>query len=348
MVRLSGKLLLRAALLLLLGAVMAGVVGLGALQRSLEAPGQHARTVRVQVRPGEPLRSVLNGIAARGALPDARLVELWLRIHRRSALVKVGTYDIPAQASAIEVLEQLAAGRVVLESLTVVEGSTFGELRRALERHAGIRATLRGRSDAEVMVALDAAGQHPEGRFFPDTYRFAAGATDLEILRLARRRMSEELAAAWAARAADLPLRSDYEALVLASIVEKETGLAGERPLIAGVFTSRLRRGMRLQTDPTVIYGLGAAYDGNIRSRDLVTDTPYNTYTRAGLTPTPIALPGRESLRAATRPQESGALYFVATGAGDGAHVFSATYDQHRAAVALMLKRQRQSAVGPR
>jgi UPF0755 protein len=158
--------------------------------------------------------------------------------------------------------------------------------------------------------------------------------------------MQAELSAAWAARAPELPLRSPYEALILASIVEKETGLAAERARIAGVFVARLRRGMRLQTDPTVIYGLGDGYDGDIRSRDLVTDTPYNTYTRSGLTPTPIALPGRAALRAATRPQETGELFFVATGIGDGSHVFSTTYDQHRAAVARMLARQRGQAGG--
>ncbi|MGE3667176.1 MAG: endolytic transglycosylase MltG, partial [Steroidobacteraceae bacterium] len=195
-----------------------------------------------------------------------------------------------------------------------------------------------------VMRAIGHAGEHPEGRFFPDTYRFADGTTDRELYRLAFDTMTRELAAAWQARHMELPLANADEALVLASIVEKETALASERPLIAGVFVTRLRKGMRLQTDPTVIYGLGSRYDGDIRRRDLLADTPYNTYTRAGLPPTPIALPGREALLAAVQPDESGALYFVATGKGDGSHVFSKTLAEHNAAVARYLARLRARA----
>jgi peptidoglycan lytic transglycosylase G len=191
------------------------------------------------------------------------------------------------------------------------------------------------------MAAIGHAGEHPEGRFYPDTYRFAAGTTDRELLSLAYRKMAEALQAAWESRAAGLPLETPYQALTLASIVEKETGLASERPRIAGVFVTRLRKGMRLQTDPTVIYGMGTAYDGNIRERDLRTDTPYNSYTRAGLPPTPIALPSRGSLEAATRPLETGDIFFVATGEGDGSHVFSATLEAHNAAVARYLARLR-------
>ena len=191
------------------------------------------------------------------------------------------------------------------------------------------------------MSAIGHAGEHPEGRFYPDTYRFAAGTTDRELFALAYRKMAETLEAAWATRAAALPLSSAYEALTLASIVEKETGLASERPRIAGVFITRLRKNMRLQTDPTVIYGLGQTYDGNIRERDLRTDTPYNTYTRAGLPPTPIALPSREAIEAVTRPLETGDIFFVATGIGDGSHVFSATLEEHNAAVQRYLARLR-------
>jgi UPF0755 protein len=191
------------------------------------------------------------------------------------------------------------------------------------------------------MRAIGHDGMHAEGRFFPDTYRFADGTTDREIYSLAWDTMARELAAAWATRRANLPITSADDALILASIVEKETALASERPLIAGVFTARLRKGMRLQTDPTVIYGLGSRYDGDIRRRDLTADTPYNTYTRSGLPPTPIALPGRESLRAVAQPDESGALYFVATGKGDGSHVFSKTLAEHNAAVARYLARLR-------
>jgi UPF0755 protein len=183
------------------------------------------------------------------------------------------------------------------------------------------------------MAALGHPGEFPEGRFFPDTYRFAAKTTDVEILGLAYNAMQRVLDGAWQQRTSDLPFQTPYEALTLASIVEKETGLPAERPKIAGVFVTRLRKGMRLQTDPTVIYGLGVSYDGDIHTRDLVTDTPYNTYTRAGLPPTPIALPGRESVLAAVRPQESGEIYFVATGSGDGGHHFSKTLEEHNAAV---------------
>jgi UPF0755 protein len=230
---------------------------------------------------------------------------------------------------------------VVLESLTIVEGWTFTDMRRVVDAHPRIKVTLRGREIAEVMSAIGHAGENPEGRFYPDTYRFAAGTTDRELFALSYRKMAETLDAAWVARTAGLPLSSAYEALTLASIVEKETGLASERPHIAGVFITRLRRNMRLQTDPTVIYGIGATYDGNIRERDLRTDTPYNTYTRSGLPPTPIALPSREAIEAVTRPLETGDIFFVATGTGDGSHVFSATLEEHNAAVQRYLSRLR-------
>jgi UPF0755 protein len=324
------------------------LVGAGLLWRALEgageAPGPHAEAVRVHVRPGEGLRTVLANLARRGALGDARLVELWLRLHGRNPRVRAGTYDIPPRASASQILAQLEKGDVVLESLTVVEGATFREFRRALESHRRVKSTLRGRSDSEVMAELGHGGEHPEGRFFPDTYRFADGTTDREILQLAYRQMAAELEAAWAARQQDLPVGTPYEALILASIVEKETALPAERPKVSGVYTTRLRQRMRLQSDPTVIYGIGESYDGDIRTRDLQADTPYNTYTRSGLPPTPIALPGRESLRAVTAPLETGAIFFVATGDPDGSHFFSATYEEHQKAVARMLQRQRAGA----
>jgi UPF0755 protein len=188
------------------------------------------------------------------------------------------------------------------------------------------------------MRQLDRAGTHPEGQFFPDTYRFPKGTSDVEILRIASERMRKELEAAWAGRERELPLATAYEALIMASIVEKETALASERPIIAGVFIERLRKGMRLQTDPTVIYGLGESFDGNIRKADLQHDTPYNTYTRAGLPPTPICLPSAAALDAAVHPKETGAVFFVATGKGDGSHYFSRTLEEHNAALRLYLK----------
>ena len=339
---------MRKLLLVLLGlAVLAGVAGAIYWQRAgtlMRAPGPHAQSVALMVKPGATVRAVLTELETRGALADRRAVELFLRV-RGWPQVKTGHYEIPAQASPQEILRQLSEGRVVLETLTVIEGWTFADMRRAIEAHAQINVTMRGQEIAAIMLAIGHAGEHPEGRFFPDTYRFAGGTTDRDLYALAYRKMADTLEAAWSARAAALPLANAYEALTLASIVEKETGLASERPRIAGVFTTRLRRNMRLQTDPTVIYGLGASYDGNIRERDLRTDTPYNTYTRAGLPPTPIALPSKEAIEAVTRPLETGDIFFVATGIGDGSHVFSATLEAHNAAVARYLARLRGARV---
>jgi UPF0755 protein len=336
--------------LIAIALAIAVAVGLGGsrwLDRQFRTPGVEATAVRIEVPPGATVRGVFHHLAALRLLAHPKLTEFYLRLHGRQFRLKAGEYEIPPHASAATIVALLAEGRVVLEQLTVVEGSTFADFRRALESDPHVRATLRGRSDAEVMAAIGHAGEAPEGRFFPDTYRFASGTTETELLRMAYDKMSEVLAAAWAERLADLPLRTPYEALVLASIVEKETGLATERPLIAGVFIERLRKGMRLQSDPTVIYGMGAQYAGDIRSRDLVTDTLYNTYTRAGLPPTPIALPGRDSLLATVRPLETGALYFVATGDGDGGHHFSATLAEHDAAVRHYLARLREQGLLP-
>ena len=332
-------------LLLVLGAlVVVAAVALAIYwQRSsalMSAAGPHAAPVQITVPEGATVRAVLAELDTRGAIADRRAVELQLRL-RGAPQIKTGRYEIPAHASPEAILQQLAEGRVVLEALTIVEGWTFADMRRVVEAHPSIRQTLRGKDTAALMDAIGHAGVHPEGRFFPDTYRFAAGTTDRELFALAYRKMSEALDSAWSRRVSGLPLADSYEALTLASIVEKETGLASERPRIAGVFVTRLRRHMRLQTDPTVIYGIGASYDGNIRERDLRTDTPYNTYTRGGLPPTPIALPSREALEAVVNPLETGDIFFVATGAGDGSHVFSATLEEHNAAVARYLARLR-------
>src|SRR5688572_3861798 len=335
---------MRKLLLILLGlVVIAGAAAAIYWQRAnavMGAPGPHQQPVALLVKPGATVRAALAELETRGALADRRAVELVMRV-RGWPQIKTGHYEIPAQASPREILRQLEEGRVVLETLTVIEGWTFADMRRALEAHPGVKATLKGRDVAALMESIGHAGEHPEGRFYPDTYRFAAGTTDRELLSLAYRKMAEALDAAWQSRAADLPINDSYQALTLASIVEKETGLASERPRIAGVFVTRLRRNMRLQTDPTVIYGIGPAYDGNIRERDLRRDTPYNTYTRAGLPPTPIALPSREAIEAVAHPLETGDIFFVATGAGDGSHVFSSTLEAHNAAVARFLARLR-------
>jgi UPF0755 protein len=329
----------RIVVLLVLAVLFTGAAAGGYywLRNVFYAPGPSTDIVRIQVEQGASVRTVLLDLAKQGALKQPRAVELYLRLSRHvtghQPRIQAGMYEIPAAASPAQILELFDQGRVVLEQLTIIEGSRFADLRHTLDNHAAVTHTLRGKSDAEVMTALGHQGEFPEGRFFPDTYRFAAKTTDVEILGLAYNAMQRVISDAWQQHSADLPFKTPYEALTLASIVEKETGMPAERPKIAGVFVTRLRKGMRLQTDPTVIYGLGASYDGDIHTRDLATDTPYNTYTRAGLPPTPIALPGRESILAAVHPQETGEIYFVATGTGDGGHHFSKTLEEHNAAV---------------
>ena len=243
-----------------------------------------------------------------------------------------GEYALDAGTTPRALLAKMAAGEVIQHRFTIVEGWTFAQLREALAREAGLKQTLAASNDAAIMRALGAADVPAEGQFLPETYNYVKGMDDVDILRRAHKAMSDALDKQWNLRAADLPLQSPYQALILASIVEKETARADERPLIAGVFLHRLKIGMRLQTDPTVIYGLGAAFDGNLRRGDLDTDTPFNTYTREGLPPTPIALPGAAALSAALHPAATDALYFVAR--GDGTHEFSPTLEAHNRAVA--------------
>ena len=329
--------------LVLLAAVAA--VGMGALvvKQWWSAPLAIGNTpVTVDIARGATLSSVARGLAQRGVLSHPRWLVAGARLTGADAQVRAGEYAVPAGTTPETLLRLFVAGAVVQHSVTLVEGWTFGELRRALERQEVLDNTLRGRSDAELMRALGEDGTAPEGLFFPDTYLYGKGATDVEILRQSRERMKRELDAAWQARASDLPLRTPYEALILASLVERETAHPAERPRIAGVFVERLRLGMRLQTDPAVIYGLGPAFDGNLRRSDLQRDGPYNTYTRPGLPPTPIALPGAASLHAAVQPDTRGELYFVATGLPDGTHRFSRTLTEHEAAVKQYLARYRQ------
>jgi len=295
-----------------------------------------------EVPRGASWKGTLDDLRQRGLIARPRQAAIWMRFMRPAQKLIAGEYQLEPGMSALDLMDLLQSGRVLMHSLTIVEGGTFADLRRALRGREDLRATLVEVSDAEIMRRLGAEGVHPEGQFFPDTYRFAKGASDWEILRMAHRRMQLELTRAWAMRDPETPLVDAAQALILASIVEKETALSSERPLIAGVFVERLTRGMRLQTDPSVIYGLGERYDGNIRKRDLLADTPYNTYTRAGLPPTPICLPGSASLQAAVRPKRSGELFFVATGRGDGSHYFSKSYDEHQAAVQRYLRTMRQ------
>ncbi len=311
------------------------------LQNQFQAAGPAAAPSRIEVDPGASVRSVLGRLEATGAVRHPRAVEAYLRLRGREPRVQAGTYEIPPHASPGEIITLFEQGKVVLEQLTVVEGSTFGEFLEALDQHPYVLHTLRGKSAAEIMAALGHPGVHAEGQFFPDTYRFAANTPDVAILGLAYDSMQRMLAAAWAQRRAQLPFDTPYQGLILASMVEKEAALKSERARIAGVFVNRLRRRMRLQSDPTVIYGLGEKYDGSIHARDLLKDTPYNTYTREGLPPTPVALPGRESVLAAVQPEPTDALYFVATGLGDGAHHFSRSLEEHNSAVKAYLARLR-------
>ncbi|HKU15289.1 MAG TPA: endolytic transglycosylase MltG [Steroidobacteraceae bacterium] len=294
-----------------------------------------------EVPRGASLRSVATALSARGVLDEPQVWVAWARLTRRDGVLKAGEYQLQPGLTPRSLLTLLSSGQVLLHSITFIEGSTFADLRNALLANDAVLNENAKRSDADIMRALGEPDGHPEGQFFPDTYRFPRGTSDLELLTIAHRRMQDELQKAWDSRAPDLPLANAYEALVLASIVEKETALERERAQIAGVFVERLRRGMRLQTDPTVIYGMGLTYDGNIRRADLSRDTPYNTYTRPGLPPTPIAMPSRESLQAAVHPDVSGALFFVATGAGDGSHYFSKTLAEHNLAVKRYLRELR-------
>jgi len=329
------------AVLALAGLLAAGA-GLGLALRWYRSPLAGAGGT-VEIAPGQTLAAIAEGLAARGVLDHPRLWTLFGRFSGKSARVRAGEYGLREGMTPEGLLDLLVSGRVVLHPVTLIEGWTFTEALTAVQANPVVKTTLKG-TPAHVMELLGSRGVAPEGQLFPDTYLVPRGATDLEVLKLAHARLEERLAAAWAQRRADLPLKSAYEALILASIIEKETGAPEERPHIAGVFVNRLKLGMRLQTDPTVIYGLGAAYDGSIHRRDLLTDTPYNTYTRAGLPPTPIALPSDESLAAAVQPLASDDLYFVATGRGDGRHVFSHTLAQHDAAVARYLAQLRAGA----
>jgi UPF0755 protein len=335
------------AAILALVAGLALLAGWITLDRWLETPLDiGTAAVRIEIPRGQPLSRTAGNLEERGVLRHARWLSAYASWTGADARVRAGEYDIPPGTTPRGLLELFQSGAVVQHSVTIVEGWTFRELRGALEREPELVVTLAGQDDTEVMRALGEPGRPPEGLFFPDTYVFSRGTSDVEILRQARERMKQELDQAWTTRAEGLPLTDPYQALILASIVEKETALADERARIAGVFTERLRKGMRLQTDPTVIYGLGPSFDGNLRRADLERDGPYNTYMRAGLLPTPIALPGAASLAAAVRPDERGEIYFVATGAPDGSHAFSRSLAEHEQAVARYLKRYRQQNRG--
>jgi UPF0755 protein len=306
--------------------------------RELNAPlsiePRQAEWLRIQS--GTPFHRVAAELGERGLLDRPWLLRWYAGATGDAKRVRAGEYELAPGTTSVTLLAKLVAGDVYLHQITIVEGSRFADALAALRSHPAVAAT--SLDSGAIMSALGEPGVHPEGQFFPDTYRFPYGTSDLDILGLAHDALVARLQEAWRNRSPDLLLKTDYEALILASIIEKETSLATERKLIAGVFHERLRRNMRLQTDPTVIYGLGDAFDGDLRDGDMQRDTPYNTYTRPGLPPTPIALPGAASIEASVAPEITGALYFVATGRGDGSHRFSATYEEHERAVSEYLR----------
>ena len=319
--------------------------------RSLDTPLRLAAPLRFKVPPGASFARIAGDLAAQGVVANPRAWTWYARLKGLAPAVKAGEYEIQPGTTARELLTKMVNGQVLLHSFTIVDGWRVQDLLEALRRNPELAATLPEAANfpaqaAALMAKLGSPGSDAEGQFLPETYRFIGGTTDIELLRQAHTALVRELDAAWTDRHPDLPLRSANELLIMASIVQKESGLPQELAKIAGLYLHRLSVGMRLQADPTVIYGLGEHYDGDIHTVDLRTDGPYNTYTRAGLPPTPIALAGAAVIRATARPEKTDAIYFVASTKGDGSHIFSATLEQHNAAVAAYVAHQRKAAEG--
>jgi len=321
------------ALKVALGAMIAGVVLAGAAFFHYATTEIASRPLPLQfsLEPGRGLRSASLLMERAGVLRHPELFVTMARLLGEAGNIKAGSYEITRPITPYALLSKITQGDVALVAVTFVEGWTFRQVRKTLNEHAQLRNESRDLDDQEILRRLGIDAPSAEGQFFPDTYHFSSGSSDLHILRRAYRLMQSHLNALWAARPEGLPLATPYEALILASIVEKETGKHEDRPLVAAVFVNRLRKRMPLQADPTVIYGLGETFDGNLRKRDLTRDMPYNTYTRAGLPPTPIAMPGLASLEVTLNPPESDVLYFVAR--GDGSSHFSRTLGEHERAV---------------
>ena len=322
------KFLRRLLLLTLLAALGLGGAAVWWLNQPLPLA---AESVEVSIEPGTSPRDIAQAWVQSGVKADAFLLYEWFRWSGQARNIRAGSYQIGRGTTPRALLDKMVLGKEVLSTVRLIEGWTFRQFRAELARAPHLKQSTAAMSEAELMSAIGAPGMAAEGRFYPDTYAFSKGASDLAVLKRAHRAMQRQLALVWAERAADTPLRSPDDALTLASIVEKETGAASERGLVAGVFVNRLRVGMPLQTDPSVIYGLGERFDGNLRKRDLLADTPYNSYTRTGLPPTPISMPGRASLLAAVRPANTKALYFVAR--GNGSSQFSDNLADHNRAV---------------
>lgn len=323
---------------LIVVALLAAVVAGGLLAHFALTPIEFSSApLELQVKPGSALRSVSRQIAEAGAGFAPWQFTLLGRIAGDAARIKAGSYELQQGITPWQLLSKLSAGEVSLAEIAFIEGWTFRQMRTALDAHPALRHDTQGLNEGEILSRIGASEAAAEGVFFPDTYLFDKNSSDVDVLRRAHRSMRRIVDREWAARDGALPYATPYQALIMASIVEKETGAGAERPLVAAVFTNRLRQGMPLQTDPTVIYGIGPGFDGNLRKRDLQRDTAYNTYTRAGLPPTPIAMPGLASIQAVMRPASSDMLYFVAR--GDGTSEFSRTLDEHNRAVVRYQKR---------
>lgn len=328
--------------------VISGVAGIAALILVMQF-NQFLRTpvtvpdsgVLYEIQPGTAFRQVSDDLASQGVIKSPTFFRLYARLADKAGSIHAGEYRIQAGITPRELLAVFVSGDVQLYSFTIVEGWTFRELVEALAADAVVEKSIEFEDWPAVLESFAADAPHPEGLFLPETYRFPKNTRDVDVLRQAYDLMQTTLAREWDERDEGLPITSPYEALILASIVEKETALASERPRISGVFVRRLQKRMRLQTDPTVIYGIGVDFNGNLTRRDLRTDSPYNTYTRGGLPPTPIALPGQAAIHAALHPASGTEVYFVATGLGDGSHKFSDTKAEHDAAVQEFLARQR-------
>lgn len=321
--------------ILIVAVLLAGGLGAWDFSRFLHAPLTLQSPQLIQISPGTNMTALAGQLAAQGLLAHPRYahyLDWYARATGEARHLKAGEYQVEPGMQPPDLLQRITSGKVYQHRLTVVEGWTFDQMMRAIDRNDAIKHTLRGDSGAEIMKAIGQAGKDPEGLFAPDTYFFPRGTTDVQFLQRAYRKMQRTLHDAWENRDDDLPFQTSYQALILASIIERETGVASERRRIAGVFVRRLERGMRLQADPTVIYGLGSTYDGNLSLRDLRRDTLYNTHTRRGLPPTPICIPSAASIKAAVHPAQGDALYFVSR--GDGTHHFSATLEEHNRAVA--------------
>jgi UPF0755 protein len=289
------------------------------------------RSQEIVIQPQSGLKSIANQLVAQGVLKEPWRFIALAKLLRKESYLQAGSYTLNKNISPYHLLLSLNHGKTTQGSVTFIEGKTFAQMRERLARNDAVKQTIGNMSDAEILSALGSTYQVADGLFFPDTYYFSRGTSDMVLLQRSYASMQAKLNKAWLAREANLPYKNSYQALIMASIIEKETGQASERPMIAGVFINRLRIGMRLQTDPTVIYGMGERYQGNIRKKDLLADTAYNTYTRNGLPPTPIAMPGQAAIDAALHPAKTKALYFV--GNGDGSHIFSNNLSAHNRAV---------------